>query len=278
MQNVNLSDAPQCWGAKAVPFADQITAPPFITPTVTEALELLNETAALRSAMVLRGDNGVGKSHLLRHWVAGLDNKRYRPVVITHASLTGSGVMANLLLKLGCHVSHLRSNNLATLEDAVTALGRTILLLALDEAQLYVADALEEIRLLLGLSLPAQPLFSLVLAGDNYLVDTLRLHHSRALYSRIAASVQILPLEPQQVPDYLAHHLAIVGIVRPCFDQAALQMLTAAANGIPRTINLIARAAWLDATRNNLQTIGPDNIRAALRRVPMAADNTHPSS
>lgn len=268
----DLQDYLVRWGAKAVPFSDAMGSTIFSTPDSEEALVLLDETAALRATMVLYGDNGVGKSLLIRSWLSTLEPKRYRSVVITHATLTGIGLMASLLLKLGCPVSHLRSRNLATLEEAITQMGRQIPVLVLDEAQLYSHDALEEVRLLLGLSLPAQPLFALILVGDNYLLDTLRLQSRRALYSRIACSFQLLPLEPASVEKYLAQQLADVGITRSCFDEPALQMLIAAADGIPRILNLVARAAWLDASRAQADMINPDHLRSAIRRVPGARD------
>ena len=267
-----LQDYLARWGAKAVPFSDAMGSSIFSTPDSEEALVLLDETAALRATMVLYGDNGVGKSLLIRSWLPTLDPKRYRPVVITHATLTGIGLMASLLLKLGCPVSHLRSRNLATLEEAVTQMGRQIPVLVLDEAQLYSHDALEEVRLLLGLSLPAQPLFALILVGDNYLLDTLRLQSRKALYSRIAYSFQLLPLEPASAEKYLAQQLADVGITRSCFDEPALQMLITAADGIPRTLNLVARAAWIEASRVHADMINPDHLRSAIHRVPGARD------
>ena len=260
------------WGAKAVPFSDATGLTIFSTPDNEQALVLLDETAALRATMVLYGDNGVGKSLLIRSWLSTLEPKRYRPVVITQATLTGTGLLASLLLKLGCPVGHMRSRNLATLEGAIVQLERQILVLVLDEAQLYTHDALEEIRLLLGLSLPAQPICALILVGDNYILDTLRLQSRKALYSRIATSFQLLALDPSRVEKYVAQQLADVGIHRPCFEEPALQMLIATGDGIPRTLNLVARAAWIEASRSSSDSITPDHVRAAIRRVPGARD------
>jgi len=265
-----LNASLQQWGAKAVPFSD--TAGLFLTPDIEEALERLDECAALRATMVLHGDNGVGKSLVVRHWLATLEPKRFRSVVITQATLPGTGIMAGVLQKLGCTVHHQRSRNLATLEEAVVRLERQIPVVVLDEAQLYTADALEEVRLLLGLSLPAQPLFALILIGDNYLLDSLRLQNRKALYSRIACTVGLTGLRGAEVPAYLAHQFAAVGIDRPCFEDAALQLLSAAAEGVPRTLNLVARAAWLLAAAAKADSIGPDHVRTAIRRVPGARD------
>lgn len=265
-----LGESLQRWGAKAVPFSD--VAGLFMTPAIDEAMERMDEIAALRSTLVLHGDNGVGKSLIVRHWLSTLEPKRFRAVVITHATLPGTGIMAGLLQKLGCTVAHQRSRNLAILEEAIVRMERQIPVVVLDEAQLYTADALEEVRLLLGLSLPAQPLFALILIGDNYLLDSLRLQNRKALYSRIACTVEVTALRGEEVPAYLTHQFAAVGIDRICFDEAALQLLLAAADGVPRMLNLVARGAWLLAAAAHCNVIGPDHVRAAIRRVPGARD------
>ena len=271
-----LTQALRQWGLRDVPFGDAPGQAPFLTPAWEQALRQLNQTAALRSLMLLCGDNGVGKSALAAHWLAGLEPKAYLPLAITHASLSASGLMAVLLHKLGQPSSLLRSRNLAFLEKALHELGRVTPVLVLDESQNYPPGALEEIRLLLGLNLTRQPAFALVLIGDSYLQDTLRLQHHRALYSRIAVACQLLPLERGQVEPYLAHGFRQAGLERPCLAPAALELLASASDGVARQLNLLARAAWLEAAQSGSQTIGPEHVQKALSLVPAARDRVNP--
>ena len=271
-----LSAALRHWGARAVPFHDQPGQAPFLTPAWEAALSLLNQTAALRSVMLLTGDNGVGKSALAAHWLESLEPKLYLPLAITQATLSATGLMAVLLNKLGQPASLHRNRNLAALEKALTELGRLTPALVLDEAQQYPPGALEEIRLLLGLNLSRQPTFALVLLGDPYLQDTLRLQHHRALYSRIAARCTLPTLEPAQIEPYLAHGLRQVGVERPCWSPAALALLSSASGGVPRLLNLLARSAWLAAARAGLNRIEPEQVQSALALIPAAADRCRP--
>ena len=119
-----LSAALHHWGARAVPFHDQPEQVPFLTPTWQEALRLLNQTAALRSVMLLSGDNGVGKSALAAYWLKQLEPKLYLPLVITQATLSATGLLAVLLHKLGQSTSLHRSHNLTAMEKALRELGR----------------------------------------------------------------------------------------------------------------------------------------------------------
>lgn len=274
MKNVDskLNKYMHQWGARSVPFTDRPKQQLFETEQSGEAIELLQQSAALRSVMLLSGDNGVGKSALVAHWSRALEPKAYRPLTITQASLSASGVLCTLLAKLGQVPGMQRAQNLARMEDALSRLGSVIPVIILDEAQQYTASAIEEIRLLLGLNLPPQPVFCLILIGDNYLLDTLRLQSRRALYTRIAVSYQLQALQPDQVEAYLVHELKQVGLDRPCFEAAAVEMIASASDGIPRTINLLARTAWIEASRQQHDTINTMHLQSALRLVPAAHD------
>lgn len=272
----SLSLALRHWGARAVPFSDNHGEEPFPTPAWKENLALFGQTAALRSLLLLCGDNGMGKSALLGHWIGTLEPKAFYPVVITQATLSGSGLLAVLLDKLGRKSGLHRSRNLARLEESLKELGGLTPVLVLDDAQDYPPGALEEVRLLLGLNLPRQPVFALILVGDLYLQDTLRMAHYRSLYSRIAARIQLDPLDRQSVEPYLVHALSQVGLDRPCLSPAAIELLAGASGGIPRLLNLLARCAWIAAARAGLNTIEAEHVRSALRLIPAAADKLRP--
>lgn len=269
-----LAAAARHWGVRTVPFSDEPGEAPFVTPAWEAAVRLLDQTAALRSVMLLTGDNGVGKTALVAHWLAGLEPKAYLPLAISHATLSATGLMAVLLHKLGQPATLYRSRNLAVLEKALQELGRLTPVLVLDEAQHYPPGALEEIRLLLGLNLARQPRFAWVLLGDLYLQDTLRLQHHRALYSRIAAQCELPALERTQVEPYLVHGLRQVGVERACLAPAAVDLLASASGGRPRQLNLLARAAWLAAANAQAATILPEHVQTALPQVPAAQDQT----
>ncbi len=271
-----LDAALRHWGVRSVPFSEGPGQHPFLGAAWEQALRLLNQTAALRSLMLLTGDNGAGKSALVSYWLERLESKVYLPLVITHGTLSASGLLAVLLRKLGQPSSFFRSRNLARLEDALKDLGRLIPTLVLDEAQLYPPGALEEMRLLLGLNLPRQPTFALVLVGDLYLQDTLRLQQHKALYSRISAHCQLPLLERTQIEPYLTHGFRQVGLERPCLSTAALDLLASASNGNPRQLNLLARAAWIAAAQGTANTIGPEHVQIALNLVPAAQDKINP--
>jgi type II secretory pathway predicted ATPase ExeA len=274
--NLELALLARQWGATAVPFGELSAEAWLETSPGQRALTLLDQTATLRSVMLLAGPNGVGKSALVGRWLSRLDPRLFCPLLLTHASLSGFGLLATLAAKLGKRATYRRETNLALIEAALAELDRRVPLLVLDDAQNFGYGSLEEVRLLLGLNLAEPPAFGLVLIGDEYLLGTLRLRQYRSLFSRIACHYTLNPWTAPLVAQYLQQSLSAVGITRPAIEAAALNLLTSASAGLARGLCLLARAAWLEAASTGAQTIQPAHVQAALERVPAAAGRLAP--
>jgi type II secretory pathway predicted ATPase ExeA len=89
----------QHWGATDVPFTEDHLERPYTTPQHERILDHLQQTIVLRTTFLLTGENGTGKSILLGHFVHQQhDLKRYHPLIVTQASLSGIGFLLAYLL------------------------------------------------------------------------------------------------------------------------------------------------------------------------------------
>jgi type II secretory pathway predicted ATPase ExeA len=263
------------WGATTVPFSQ---GPEWLdTPATRNAVERLQQTAVLRSVLLLAGPNGVGKSALVGRWLRGLDSRLFCPVPLTQATLTGSSILATLAAKLGKPSTFRRERNLQLIEQALSELERRLLVVVLDEAQNYSHSALEELRLLLGLNLAEAPAFGLVLIGDDYLLRTLQLQHHRALYSRLACQLRLEPWSLTQAAQYVETALVAVGLSKTVIESSALELLTKASGGVARSLCLLARAAWLAAATDGSQKILAAHAQKAIEQVPYAPGLLQPA-
>lgn len=257
------------WGATAVPFGPLCEVQWVNIPSQQRALSLLNQTVALRGVMLLSGGNGLGKSTLVGRWVRQLESRLYTPVNLTQATLSSSGLLATLARSLGKRASFRRERNLDELSAYLSEHERQTLVIVLDDAQNCTHSTLEELRLLLGLNLPNQPTFALVLIGDEYLLGQLQLRNHRALCSRLGAHHLLSPWTPEEIQTYLKTGLEAVGINRSrVFDAAAIDLLVRATAGVPRSVCLLARAAWLEAARLESKEITAQTIQQAMEQVP----------
>ena len=257
------------WGATAVPFGPLSELQWVSVPAQERATTLLNQTAALRGVMLLSGGNGMGKSSLVGRWVRQLDSRLYTPINLTQATLSSSGLLASLARSLGKRASFRRERNLDELSAYLSEHERQTLLIVLDDAQNCTHSTLEELRLLLGLNLPSQPTFALVLIGDEYLLGQLQLRNHRALCSRLGAHHMLCPWTAEEIQTYLKKALEAVGINRSrVFDAAAVDLLVRATAGVPRSVCLLARAAWLEAARADAKEITAQTMQQAMEQVP----------
>ena len=257
------------WGATAVPFGPMSEVQWISIPSQERALSLLNQTAALRGVMLLSGGNGMGKSSLVGRWLRQLENRLYTAVILTQATLSGSGLLSTLVRQVGKAAGFRRERNLEELSTFLSEHERQTLVIVLDDAQNCTHSTLEELRLLLGLNLPSQPTFALVLIGDDYLLGQLQMRNHRALCSRLGAYHGLNPWTLEEVQEYLKKGLEAVGIHRTrVFEPAAVDLLMRATAGVPRSVCLLARAAWLEAARVGVQEISAQLMQPALEQVP----------
>jgi general secretion pathway protein A len=264
----DLDQLARSWGASAVPFSQLGDAQWVSGPQHERALQLLNQTAALRGLMLLSGANGLGKSVLAARWVRSLEPRLYHSVTLTQSTLSGSSILAALVSRLGKRVGFRRERLLDEIAAFLSEHERQTLVVVLDEAQNYSHGALEEVRLLLGLNLPTHPTFALVLLGDEYLLGQLQLRNHRALYSRLSAHFTLGPWTDSQIQQYLQRGLEAVGINRTVFELSAVDLLVRASSGVPRSVCLIARAAWLAAATAGAKTVNLEFLQSALEQVP----------
>ena len=267
----NLEELLRTWGLKQAPFShDERALELFPSNAGQEARTLLDTAAALRGVMTLTGSPGIGKSTLVKTWMRSLDPERHLPLFITQSSLSATGVLEIILSKLGERPRFKRSASLLLLEKHLTDIEPVTLILLLDDAQNYPGPALEEIRLLLGIGARHRNAFTLVLMGDEYLINSLSLSVQRALFTRISAAATLAKLEREEIPEYLRWHISRAGLERDIFEPASIDLLAEASDGNPRTLNLLAQAAWLTAARARAQTVGIEHIHKALQQVPSA--------
>jgi type II secretory pathway predicted ATPase ExeA len=257
------------WGATAVPFGPLSQMQWVSIPSQQRALCLLNQTVALRGVMLLSGGNGMGKSTLVGHWVRQLETRLYTPVNLTQATLSSSGLLASLARGLGKRAGFRRERNLDELSSYLSEHERQTLVIVLDDAQNCTHSTLEELRLLLGLNLPTQPTFALVLIGDEYLLGQLQLRNHRALCSRLGAHHLLTPWTLEEIQVYLKTGLEAVGIhLARVFEPAAVDLLVRATAGVPRSVCLLARAAWIEAARTGVKEVSAQTLQHAMEQVP----------
>ncbi|WP_348650696.1 AAA family ATPase [Thalassomonas sp. RHCl1] len=128
-------------------------------------------------------------------------------------------------------------------------------ILIIDEAQHLQAEVLEQLRLLTNLETHTKKLLQVILIGQPELQQLLQRRDLRQLAQRITARYHLLPLNREEVAQYIQHRLAIAECQQPLFNRRAITTIHQLSKGIPRLINLLCDRALLGAYGENKQVV-----------------------
>nr|WP_274053329.1 AAA family ATPase [Thalassomonas haliotis] len=128
-------------------------------------------------------------------------------------------------------------------------------ILIIDEAQHLQAEVLEQLRLLTNLETHTKKLLQVILIGQPELQQLLQRRDLRQLAQRITARYHLLPLNREEVAQYIQHRLAIAECQQPLFNRRAIATIHQLSKGIPRLINLLCDRALLGAYGENKQVV-----------------------
>ena len=111
--------------------------------------------------------------------------------------------------------------------------------LIIDEAHRLSSKMLQEIRLLANIQMGDRFQLSTVLIGLPEMLDALQQEHNHNVLQRIAARVNLAPLNLNEMRLYILYRLRIAGSARGIFTDLALERIHEYSGGNQRLINLL---------------------------------------
>jgi len=225
---------------------------------------------------VVSAPAGTGKTLFCERLLSEL-GERFESVLLRHASfLTRRALLQTILCELNRSYRQQDEQELRLeLSPAIRALRpqREALVLICDEAHQLSEELLEELRILSDLAEHGRPLVRLVLVGQLGLEETLALSSLEALSQRIRAHVCLETLTRAGSLDYIDYRLTWAGgRTDEIFTPEAMELVSRAADGIPRCINQLCDHALLLAYVAEQQPVPAEVIREALqdlRQLPL---------
>jgi general secretion pathway protein A len=205
--------------------------------------------------VLLTGEVGTGKTTLSRHLMANLPENT-QAAFILNPTLSSQELLATLCDEL--KIRYRKTG--ATLKTLTDKIQQKLLknhsdnintLLIIDEAQHLQPEVLEQLRLLTNLETNTKKLLQVILIGQPELQQLLQRRDLRQLAQRITARYHLLPLNRQEVEQYLKHRLSVAKCFRNIFDKSAVSAIHKICNGIPRLMNLLAERSLINAYNSN---------------------------
>ena len=238
---------------------------------VTKALSAMEErihyTIRMGAIALITGEIGSGKSTSLRYVLGGLHSSEYRIIYVTASSGSILELYRQILNELAIDVtSSSRSAMTRKIKQEVLdlTLGKKMkVALIIDEASLLRLEVFTELHTLTQFEQDSKPYLPIILAGQINLVDSLRYRNCLPLANRVVARSHLKGSDRETMEAYLRHHLAIAGVNRMIFEDAAVTAIHQAAGGLFRKANHLARGAIVAAARTESTVVTAENVRLA---------------
>ncbi len=260
------------FGLKEKPF--NVTADPnflFFSKKHREAFDhLIYGIKERKGFLEITGEIGTGKTTLCRALLNQLDEKT-KTAFIFNSNLPEVQLLLAIVLDLGLLVKpKTKINILSELNRYLIEqlkLGYNVVLI-IDEAQDLKAAQLEQIRLLSNLETHKEKLIQIVLVGQPELKAKLNSPALEQLRQRIAVRYHILPLDREEVDDYIYHRLHIAGSDGNIqFELDTMNEIYNYSGGIPRLINIVCDKALLLGFVLETKTISAEMIKRSIEEI-----------
>ncbi len=205
-----------------------------------------------KGIIVFTGEIGTGKTTLCRNLLNQLEqttktafifNPYFSQLQLLQLIIKDFGIQGTFKNKLDL-INAL--NEFLLLESSQ---GHNIVLI-IDEAQNLNVSQLEQIRLLSNLETEKQKLLQIILVGQPELMDKLKLSSLRQLYQRVTVRYHMLPLDKEEMKQYIYHRLRIASqsnnhTIKINFTDGAIDHIFKITLGTPRLVNVLCDRALL---------------------------------
>ncbi len=262
----------QFYGLREKPF--NVTSDPnfmFFSRHHKEALaHLFYGIKERKGFLEITGEVGTGKTTLCRVLLNSLDEKT-KTAFILNPNLSEVQLLRAITLDLGIKTESKNRNELmSSLNEFLIqqlSLGLNVVVI-IDEAQNLKPAILEQVRMLSNLETEKDKLFQIILVGQPELRDKLNSPSLRQLRQRISVRYHILPLESDEIEQYINHRLTVAGgdglII---FTDKAIEQIYRYSEGVPRLINIICDRSLLAGYVLEKKKIGHDIVIKCVREM-----------
>ena len=266
------------WNLTRRPFEDWVDDAAYYPAEAhqTSMLKLRYALESRRSALVLGGDSGMGKSLLSERLIAQLPEPLSPVATIAYPQLSGEqllGYLADKLTGIPGPADEPPRLTLARLESFLeqNLQRQRHAVVVVDEAHLLdSSDQLETLRLLLNLpatgGLRAESAWTLILVGQTTLMNLVEQH--RSLDERVSVKCLLHRFSADQTAGYLQHRLAAAGgEIDRVFSPEAVEAIHLRSAGIPRRIGRLADLALMVGFAEELPRVEAAHIEGVHREL-----------
>jgi general secretion pathway protein A len=227
---------------------------------------------------LLTGNTGSGKSYLIQVLCRQLAEPFGPFVHLVFPQMSAPELLAWLAVELGAtdesggRDADRLDRTIRQIDGRLRQLGEKGRhpVIIVDEAHLIEdVQVFQALRLLLNFPQQNGCRFSLIFAGQNELLNTVR--RLGQLEERLAVKCLLRPLSSEETTSYVSCRLEAAGANRPIFAPEAMQPLYELSGGIPRRINRLCDMALLVGFADESEQISAEQVEAVAEELVAVA-------
>ena len=240
-----------------------------LSPTVLHALQ------SDQGVAVLTGPGGVGKSSTLEFFRRSLSGTSQSVLLRGGSARTPDELLHSLhrLLLKTAGDPEAAASNIVRRWDVVERLQRVTefwgpLSILIDDAHLMAAETFAELRSLLEEEISGQKIVRLLISGPLVLEEVLAQPTMSDFAQKIRVQAFLQPLRTAESVTYLKQQLSNSGATASdIFENKAVEKIVAAADGVPRCLNLLGDECLMVCNEIETDKVTVDVVDRALRRL-----------
>jgi len=237
---------------------------------VISCLSYLNN---IRGIGVITSGPGFGKSYDLHCFTKNLDRNLNEIAYISLSTVGIPDFYRQLCAVLGFDAPYGKAAMFRAIQERIYHLfkeKRKPLFLILDEAQKLSDAILVDLKMIMNHDFDSVNCFSVVLAGEPRLINTLQKPIHEALRQRIVISYSFEGLTGDETEAYILHKLQIAGAPASILGEGTLSAISGYANGCPRLIDNLMTKAFMLGAQLDKKCLDSDVIMAAVNNLALA--------
>lgn len=232
----------------------------------------LDYLAQTKGFGLLVGAPGLGKTTALRSFAGSLNTANFKVVYTALSTLTVQGFYRHLVVSLGADPCYHKTDNFRIIQSAINRLSiekRITPVFIIDEANYLNTAVLNDLKLLFNFEMDSRDRAVILLAGQPQLNSILSLSVHEALRQRLIMNYSMEGLSREEGRAYINGKLRGAGCRQTVFDEAAVEAVLNAANGIPRVINRLCDSCLLISHTGGLDTVTTEAAMKAVNDIQL---------
>jgi len=231
-----------------------------------QQLQLLFDTKGIG---ILTGKSGSGKSCLLRMACAALPKGIFSTHYVCHTSVGILEFYSHLCYTFKLESSGRRAPMFNAVHNHILSMHSTNHIhpiLIIDEADKLGNDILQEIRLIANFNFDSINAVTILLCGQESLLQKLGLSILESLANSVTVTVRMNMLNREETFSYIEQRISDVSTGGSLFTKPSMTLIHNASGGIMRVINNMANHSLIKAYLSGSTVVEKEHVQAILSR------------